>query len=144
MGRLLDMFVHKYNYTDFHELNLDWLIEAVKELAKEVDSLDEWKSDFSEEYEAFKQFIAQIESGELPDSFIDAIYKWLSANALELVGRMVNMVIFNITDDGYFVAYIPESWDEIQFSTTGLDTFTDLQPEYGHLVLSYEASTNAY
>lgn len=144
MGRLLDMFVHKYNYTDFHELNLDWLISAFKELAAEVDSLDEWKSEFSDEYEVFKKFIEEIESGELPDSFIDAIESWMSRNAIELVGRLVNMVIFNITDDGYFVAYIPESWDEIQFGTTGLDTFTDLQPEYGHLVLSYEASTNAY
>lgn len=144
MGRLLNMFVNKYNYTDFHELNLDWIIDSVKELAAEVDSLDEWKEEFSEEYEVFKQFIAEIESGELPDSFIDAIYKWMEANAIELVGRLANMVIFNITDDGYFVAYIPESWDEIQFGTTGLDTVSDLQPEYGHLVLSYEASTNAY
>jgi len=144
MGRLLDMFVSKYNYTDFHELNLDWLIESVKELAEEVDKLDDWKEQFADEYEFFIKFIEEIESGNLPDSFIDAIEAWLRRNAISLIGSLVNMVIFNITDDGYFVAYIPESWDEIQFGTTGLDTFTDLQPEYGHLILSYQASTNAY
>lgn len=29
-------FFDKYPYTDFHELNLDWLLKAVKELAEEI------------------------------------------------------------------------------------------------------------
>lgn len=144
MGRLLNMFVNKYNYTDFHELNLTWLITAVKELLNEVDNLLSWKDTHEDEYEQLKELYDQIISGDFPDSVKQAFYDWMTENAADIVGNMVNMVIFNITDDGYFVAYIPESWDEIQFGTTGLDTFTDLQPEYGHLVLSYEASTNAY
>lgn len=144
MGRLLDMFINKYNYTDFHELNLDWVIAAVKELLSEVDNLLSWKKTHEEEYEQLKELYDQIISGNFPDSVKQAFYNWMTENAADIVGNMVNMVIFNITDDGYFVAYIPASWDEIQFGTTGLDTFSDLQPEYGHLVLSYEASTNAY
>ena len=50
---------------------------------------------------------------------------------------IATMVFFGITDDGYFVAYIPESWDDITFNTTGLDINLPIQPEYGHLVLSY-------
>jgi len=50
---------------------------------------------------------------------------------------IVTMVFFGITDDGYFVAYIPESWDDITFRTTELDIFLDIEPEYGHLVLVY-------
>lgn len=144
MGRLLNMFINKYNYTDFHELNIDWLIDATKELATEVDNLISWKDTHEEEYEQLKELYDQIISGDFPDSVKQAFYDWMTENAADIVGNMVNMVIFNITDDGYFVAYIPESWDEIQFGTTGFDTFTNLQPEYGHLVLSYEASTNAY
>ena len=34
MGNLLDLFVFKYNRTDFHELNLDWLISDVKTIAE--------------------------------------------------------------------------------------------------------------
>lgn len=30
MSRLLDLFASRYNYTDFHELNIDWLITHVK------------------------------------------------------------------------------------------------------------------
>lgn len=144
MGRLLDLFVNKYNYTDFHELNLDWLISATKELLKEVDSLQDWRTTHIEEYNELKKLYDQIVSGDFPEAVEKAFYDWMLANAADIVGKMINLVIFNITDDGYFIAYIPESWDEIQFGTTGLDTFTDLQSEYGHLVLSYEASTNAY
>ena len=56
----------------------------------------------------------------------------------ELIEKYIaTMVFFGITDDGYFVAYIPESWDDITFYTTELDIFLPLQPEYGHLVLAY-------
>ena len=55
----------------------------------------------------------------------------------EIEKYIATMIFFGITDDGYFVAYIPESWDDITFNTTGLDITIPIQPEYGHLVLSY-------
>lgn len=135
---------YDFPHTHMYDSDLREVLAYLKKLIPAVKSLAEWKEDFEDEYAEFVKFIDQIESGELPDGFIDAINAWMERNAIDLVGRLVNMVIFNITDDGYFVAYIPESWDEIQFGTTGLDTYSDLQPEYGHLVLSYKASTNAY
>ena len=38
MGNLLDLFVFRYNRTDFHELNLDWLISDVKTLAETLNN----------------------------------------------------------------------------------------------------------
>lgn len=38
MGNLLDLFVFKYNRTDFHELNLDWIISDVKTLAETLNN----------------------------------------------------------------------------------------------------------
>lgn len=55
----------------------------------------------------------------------------------EIEKYIATMVFFGITGDGYFVAYIPESWDDITFYTTELDIFLPLEPEYGHLVLAY-------
>lgn len=55
----------------------------------------------------------------------------------EIEKYIATMVFFGITDDGYFVAYIPESWNDITFYTTELDIFLELEPEYGHLVLAY-------
>lgn len=50
---------------------------------------------------------------------------------------IATMVFFGLTDSGYFVAYIPENWESINFGTTGLDVDAPIQPEYGHLVLLY-------
>lgn len=38
MGNILDLFVFRYNRTDFHELNLDWLISDVKTLAETLNN----------------------------------------------------------------------------------------------------------
>lgn len=54
----------------------------------------------------------------------------------EIIAQYIKMVFFGLTDDGYFVAYIPDSWDDIQFSTSQYDDFTSLEPDYGHLILS--------
>ena len=54
---------------------------------------------------------------------------------MEAITRLIKMVFFGLTDSGYFVAYIPESWDDITFNTTQYDIESDV--EFGHLVLSY-------
>lgn len=54
----------------------------------------------------------------------------------EIIAQYIKMVFFGLTQDGYFVAYIPDSWDDIIFSTSQYDDFTTLEPEYGHLILS--------
>ena len=49
---------------------------------------------------------------------------------------LATMIFVGINDAGYFVYYIPESWDDITFNTTGLD-ITIPDTDYGRLVLSY-------
>lgn len=61
---------------------------------------------------------------------------------LDMVKEMVDKYItigiyFELTDDGYLCAYIPDNWNDITFNTTGLDIELPLEPEYGHLVISY-------
>lgn len=54
-----------------------------------------------------------------------------------LAETIATMVFFGLTQSGYFVAYIPQSWEQITFNTTGLDIVVPCMDEYGHLVLSY-------
>lgn len=56
----------------------------------------------------------------------------------ELLKQYIPVAIFfEINDEGYFVANIPETWDEIQFNTTGYDYPEINGVGYGHLVISY-------
>lgn len=56
----------------------------------------------------------------------------------ELIKKYIaTMILVEISDSGYIVYNIPESWKDITFNTTGLDIKLKIQPEYGHLVLSY-------
>lgn len=94
------------------------LIDSDKEIVADIDVLKEEMKEILDFIENFNDKAQEILAEE--------IHKYIAT-----------MVFFGITDDGYFVAYIPESWKNITFNTTGLDIELDLQPEYGHLVLSY-------
>jgi hypothetical protein len=84
---------------------------SIEQMQKDIDALEEWVNNFDENVERI---------------LTETIDKYIAT-----------MVFFGITDDGYFVAYIPDNWNDITFYTTELDIFLDIEPEYGHLVLAY-------
>lgn len=51
--------------------------------------------------------------------------------------HLATMIFVEVSDSGYIVYHIPDNWGEITFNTTGKDITTQMQPEYGHLVISY-------
>lgn len=73
---------------------------------------------------------------------LDVVQSWIenfdTSFAEEIIkSYLATMIFVVINDDGYITYFIPDSWDEITFNTTGLDIILQIQPEYGHLVLSY-------
>lgn len=136
MGRLLDLFMNKWPYTDFHELNADWLIESTKEMLRTVDEIDDWRTHHEEEYQELKALYDDLLAGNFTPEMEEALYNWCVENTEEIIGRAIKMVFFGLTQDGYFVAYIPQSWEEITFGTSGLDDFP-AGVDFGHLTLSY-------
>ena len=133
------MFFHNYPYTDFHELNLDWILKHFKEFVDAINSLNEWKTQHEADYqelldivEGIQQDYNDINEGNWTPEFTSKMEQWWQANALDLVGSMVKFVFFGLTIDGYFVAYIPENWREIQF-----DTIMTPGENYGKLTISY-------
>lgn len=72
---------------------------------------------------------------------LTVVEEWIAnfdtKNIEELVSHFVATMIFvEINDDGYIVYNMPESWNDIEFNTTGLDISVP-DYDYGHLTLSY-------
>lgn len=116
----------RFPYTNFHDLNLDWILDQVKKIAEELQQLQQ-KED------ADRDAIVALE--KRLDDFIASIDD-------DYIRKVVDEYLqygvwFGLTDSGYYVVYIPSGWDDIAFKTTGLDIELEAQPEYGHLVITY-------
>ena len=131
----------KFPYTNFHELNLVYILKVAKYAKKTADLMLEWKREHQKEYEELvnhvdkiQAWIDGVESGNIPQALIDGLATWIDNNLQDLISRAIKFVWFGLTTDGYFVAYIPDSWDELTF-----DTCMDFANEYyGHLLICYD------
>lgn len=130
-------------YTNYHSLNLDWLLKTVKKLDDLYEDLDidgilaDIRAAIEGNTEAIESLNARflaLENGAYIENYIPALAAWINANLQELVARIAKFVVFGLTDDGYFYADVPESWSEVQFST-GYDP--EIPTEYMHLILNY-------
>lgn len=128
------LFNNEYPYTDFHELNLSWVITRIKALMDQVKNLEDWRATHEAEYQELKDLYDAVMSGNFPPSIVAAFEDWMYRNAIDLVGKLVKHVYFGLTNDGYFCAFIPENWQDIQFDT--VSDFDD--PLFGHLMLIYD------
>ena len=71
-----------------------------------------------------------IETGNFPQ---DALINWANTYLPGLVASIVKYFFFGLSDDGHFIAMIPDSWQFIRFDTI-VDPTSEL---YGHLVLNW-------
>lgn len=131
----MGVFEH-FPYANIHNLNLDWILEHIKEFKAVVDDMEEWKQQHQQEYEELKELYDNIVAGNLPEAMDRALRQWVVDNSDDIITELIKMVFFGLTDSGYFVAYIPDSWSDIIFNTTGYD-ITVVGYDYGHLTLSY-------
>lgn len=111
-------------------------------LCKVVSKLNE----LIEKYGSFDDIVAEIQTA------IDALQKQIDEFDTTYIEKLIkdklaNMIYVWISDAGYFIYYIPESWNDVSFNTTGLDISNEelannghvANYEYGRLVLSMYA-----
>ena len=130
------MSFFEFPHTRTYDTDLGWLIKCCKTVQEAIDTLNQWVEENEKKIQNFEELYLMLINGDLPPAMTDAINQWMEENALDIVGELVKMVFFALTLDGHFVAFIPDSWDEITFGTSGLDDFPP-DVDFGHLTLSY-------
>lgn len=103
--------------------------EVLCKMRDKLNEVIELSNSWDAQYKQLQEAIQEIQ--EWIDNF-DTIY------IEQLIQeKLATMIFVEITDAGYIAYNIPKTWDSITFNTTELDIELELQPEYGHLVLSY-------
>ena len=102
------------------------IIRNVKLTAKEIDQL-------KEEMEYMQNELEKVKNGDYVSLYLDSIKNWLDEHLKTYIANVARFVVFGLTNDGYFCAYIPDNWDFLQFDTV----MCPESPLFGHLVLRW-------
>lgn len=118
---------------DFYKSDLSEILKTVKELLKLTKEHSEWIAKHELEYQQLKDlYDALMGYKPLPESVQKVFYDWCRENLIDLVGEIIHNVYFGLSNSGYFVAYIPKSWEGVEFDTIQEGEL------YGHLILQYD------
>ena len=102
--------------------------EVLCKVVDYINKLIEQDKIFGDEISELKSDLAVVQNWI--DNFSTSYAEKIIAKTL------ATMIFVEITDAGYFVYYIPDTWKDVDFNTTGLD-ITIPDTDYGRLVLSY-------
>lgn len=78
--------------------------------------------------------IQKLINGNYIETYVQALATWIDNNLQVMVSKIVKYVWFEVDENGYFIAWIPNTWDFIDFDT-------DMNPDsddYGKLALLWE------
>ena len=102
--------------------------EVLCKVVKKMNELVDAYTAQGEPFEELQEAVAQLQEwvNNFDTSYAEKIIE----------DYLATMIFVEISDSGYFVYYIPENWNDIQFNTTGLDV-NIAGYDYGRLVLSY-------
>lgn len=102
--------------------------EILCRIVKYINDIIGNEKEMTDEFLELKKEVEKVQ--EMLDNFDTVVIERIVREYL------ATMIFVEISDAGYFIYYIPDSWDNIQFETSGLDVeLPDV--EYGRLILSY-------
>ncbi len=106
--------------------------EKLNEVITSENHLNEWQQAQDEVIGLLEQKVDDFIAGGYKEDFDKFVTEWLDANIQEALAKAAHMVFFGLTDDGYFIAYIPSDWAFV------FDTVMDYSNDnYGSLVIKY-------
>lgn len=118
--------------------------QRVKHICYEIDKIIAYANMLGVNINATHEDVAKLQ--ELFQKFQDQglaelyeklLQQWVDDNMERIISRAIKFVYFGLTNDGYFCAYIPDSWDEITFDTGAVYGRSD----YGRLILKMQTDS---
>lgn len=116
--------------------------QRVKAICMEIDKIIAYANMLGVNINATHEDVAKLQ--ELFQKFQDQglaelyeklLQQWIDENHKAIYERLAKQVFFGLTDDGYFCAYVPDSWSDITFDTGANYGAYD----YGRLILRFDA-----
>ena len=84
-----------------------------------------------------QELFQKFQDQGLAELYEKLLQQWVDDNMERIILRAIKFVYFGLTNDGYFCAYIPDSWDEITFDTGSVYGRSD----YGRLILKMQTDS---
>lgn len=107
----------------------------IQQLIDQYGSTDNQINQNTEDIAELKELFRQFQDSGFDDYYEQQVIKWIVDNIDILYQQLAKQVFFGLTSDGYFCAYVPDSWSDITFDTGavyGTET-------YGRLILRFDA-----
>lgn len=110
------------------------ICELICKISCYIDMLGDKISMNRTDIDALEAEFEEFKAHGFDDYYAAQVLQWISDNLEWIFTQTAKTVYFGLTLDGYFVAYIPDSWSDIVFDTGmvyELDT-------YGRLILRWD------
>lgn len=125
-----EVFGEAVSYEDKIIALLKWILKQGFITPDQFDALKDELADLESQFEQFKEH-------GFEDYYEQQLKQWIDDNFADILSQGIKSVVFfALTLDGYFTAYIPDSWSDIIFDTGAAYGST----EYGRLILYYPDS----
>lgn len=115
--------------TDMKTLQEEWQAWSENSDQQQAD----FEATVNAELEEMQKTLDAIKNGDYVDLYLDSLKAYIDQNLQNMVAGIVKYVVFGLSMDGHFVAYIPQAWEFLNFSTI-TDPDSDL---YNHLVMTW-------
>lgn len=113
------------------------VLSVLEEVIKHLGETDANAEELKRLYYSLKEQFDEFVDGGFEEYYEALLRAWIDENAPSIIKDMLlTGVFFGLTSDGYFCAYKPSTWEDVQFDT-GAIYGTE---EYGRLILRYEVN----
>jgi hypothetical protein len=117
--------------------------QRMKKLCEELHRLCDYANTLGVNINLDHELIAQLQNdfqtfvdSGFEDHYEEQIHAWVLEHMPDIIRDAIRMVFFGLTMDGYFCAWIPESWSDIWFDTGANYNRSD----YGCLMILFDAA----